>query len=671
MGRDMDDPLRFISAIDSEHFDVFKKRVTRFVMLFMGLLGLLLIIMAYINSRYLGFIGLNYIHIIVYVLFLGVYFFGRSLSTYKQTQVVVYGLLAIAIMGLFSYGATYKAPVFFLTAAVLAALLLNLRQGFYVSVAFILSLFMAMYLFTTQRLVVDIDYALYNASAQTWLSRITTMLSFLILLLFVFHRLQRFLANNLQQVESQNQQLKQINQKLRESQEELRTQYELLEVYDKDHYRLAFFDSLTSLPNREHFITTLEKTINQLRDSDEVLALIQLDIANFSQINQVMGHSTGDKILESIAKRILDAYPNAILTARVGGDEFVILLKEALTQETFKNRMKKIAELIKEPFDLGQFQTRVDVHIGGALYPTHASTSQELIQHTNLAMNQAEKSNSRNPVMFDSMMQKALEDRYLMMNDLRLAKDKGEFILFYQNMFYSNPKRVRGFEVLSRWKSSGHGFVSPLDFIPLLEESGLIVEFGYWIMEQAFQQLNEWNRETGQQLLGSINISPIQLRQYNFIERLVEILEATDTSPESIEIEITESVFIDDLSYVISVLERVRSLGVRLALDDFGTGYSSLSYLRQLPINTLKIDKSFIDALQDEEDSCGLVSSIIQMAHAMDIEVVAEGIETEFQEEFLVHHGCDILQGYFYHKPSPAQSIVFHKGGEKLNTTRN
>lgn len=661
MGRQMENELMFQNPLDSDAFVSFKKKTIRLILLFFALFGFVPILTTYIHSRSLGLQGFSYAIILIYTIFLLVYFLGKNISIYSQTQILIYGFIAIGVIGLFSFGITHVAPVFFLTALMLAALFLNLRQSLLIFFLVITSIVIAMALFITQRLVIPIDYVIYNASIETWVSRITTLISFMLFVLFIIERLRSFLEKNIQNIEHQHQQLMDINERLTASQEELRTQYELLEVYDKDHYRLAFFDSLTALPNREFFMKTLNKTIDELHDHDEVLALIQLDIANFSQINQVMGHSTGDKILVNIARRIESTYPHALLIGRIGGDEFVVLLQEKLTQKDFGRHMQRLVEVIKEPFDLGHFKTRVEVHIGGALYPTQASNAQELIQHTNLAMNQAEKNNSRRPVMFDSRMQESLEDRYLMMNNLRLAKEKGELVLFYQNMFFSNNLRLRGFEVLARWKRSGYGYVSPLEFIPLLEESGLIVEYGYWIIEEAFKQLNTWKRETGQQLLGSINISPIQLRQYNFIERLVEILEATNTSPDSIEIEITESVFIDDLSYVISVLERMRDLGLRLALDDFGTGYSSLSYLRQLPINTLKIDRSFINAIEDEEDSCGLVSSMIQMAHAMDIEVVAEGIETEYQADFLKKNGCDIFQGYLYHRPEPASDIVFHK----------
>jgi diguanylate cyclase (GGDEF)-like protein len=414
----------------------------------------------------------------------------------------------------------------------------------------------------------------------------------------------------------------------------------------------AKFDQLTSLPNRNSIQRELTKWINDLHDSNEVIAVTFMDLDNFKQINDSEGHAFGDSLLIQVAHRIQSLLPKNSYFGRFGGDEFIILLREKSKDITHIDMtLKQIHESLQKAVYLQDHTIYVTASMGVSHYPANARTNEQLIAYADTALYKA-KELGRNRIMFYNLeMKKDFEKQIIIEQGLRDAIYKEQFTLHYQPQFDILTGRTSSLEALIRWTHPELGMISPDEFIPIAESTGRIQEIGDWVMETAIQKISDLNKEFPTINRMAINVSALQLREPLFLIRLKELLEAYEVSPKLIELEITESLLVDGGDDMLSKLKELSLMGISIALDDFGTGYSSLNYLRILPINRVKIDKSFISKVEVDTRLVTIVRSIIDLSHNLGFDIVAEGVETVEQLNLLVEWNVDTIQGYYFSRP--------------------
>ncbi|OGS72610.1 MAG: hypothetical protein A2063_00650 [Gallionellales bacterium GWA2_60_142] len=422
--------------------------------------------------------------------------------------------------------------------------------------------------------------------------------------------------------------------------------------------RLAFYDTLTELPNRRLLLDRLIQSLIASERSGSFGALLFMDMDNFKILNDTQGHDVGDMLLIEVARRLKTSVRESDTVARLGGDEFVVILQglgssELLAANQAEDIAEKIVAALSETYRLGAHEHHSSVSIGVGLFHGRSTTVDELLKRADTAMYQA-KSAGRNAVrFFETDMQKAVESRAMMETALRQAIAKEELQLYYQ-MQVNREQRIVGAEALLRWINEERGFVSPAQFIPLAEESGLILPIGLWVLETACRQLQKWQDSPATRHLQlAVNVSARQFRQPNFVAQIGELLKTYGIDPTRLKLELTESIVLTDVEETVQKMLALKQFGVQFSMDDFGTGYSSLSYLKQLPLNQIKIDQSFVrDIVVDKSDAI-IVKTIIDMSLNFNLEVIAEGVETEEQLEILRENGCQAFQGYLFSKAVP------------------
>jgi diguanylate cyclase (GGDEF)-like protein/PAS domain S-box-containing protein len=427
-------------------------------------------------------------------------------------------------------------------------------------------------------------------------------------------------------------------------------------------HRLAYYDALTQLPNRRLLQDRLSQALAATTRSGLIGALFFIDLDNFKAINDTRGHDVGDQLLVAVAQRLRAAVRGGDTVARQGGDEFVVLmadlsaeLDEAATLA--KHLGEKLRDAIDQPFDLKGYEYHCKISIGVGLFDKN-ETVEELFKHADLALYQAKGAGRNTLRFFDPAMQLALDQRSALEAELRLALLRQQFHLYYQPQM-DGARRVIGVEALLRWQHPERGMVSPGDFIPLAEESDLILPIGQWVMETACAQLKLWEHESLTQALTiAVNVSVRQFRQADFVASVQQILETSRANPALLKLELTESLVLEDVKDTVEKIEAIKRLGVSFSIDDFGTGYSSLSYLTRLPIDQLKIDQSFVRSLPGHKSDETIARTIISMSGGLDMHVIAEGVETEAQLQFLEAHGCQAYQGYLFSRPLPTEALT-------------
>lgn len=428
----------------------------------------------------------------------------------------------------------------------------------------------------------------------------------------------------------------------------------------------AHYDALTELPNRLYFTKLLDNALNQAKAKQHKCAVLFLDLDQFKLINDTMGHNIGDQLLQLVAKRMEGLNLEGTL-GRLGGDEFVILLAELKQTEEAALAAEKIIQAFVSPFQIEENEVYITPSIGISIFPNDGEDRETLLKQADTAMYYAKEQGRNNYRFFTSMLNARIQEKAALGNLLRKALEQKEFCLYYQPQVDIHTGRIKGMEALIRWNSPIKGEVSPGVFIPIAEENGLIVPIGAWVLRSACVQNFKWQKMGYPFLPISVNISARQFREPMFIESIAEVLEETGLTPEWLEIEITESIAMENIENSRKQLNRLKELGVTVAIDDFGTGYSSLKYLRKLSIDTLKIDQSFVQDIGKNENGEAIVIAIIQLAQNLNMKVIAEGVETEAQMSFLKYKGCDEMQGYYYCKPLPAGQIEDFLKKEKVS----
>ncbi len=432
---------------------------------------------------------------------------------------------------------------------------------------------------------------------------------------------------------------------------ELSAKFDELNKNKENMKKLAYTDYLTELPNRAAFTEMLDNIMITLR-SDEVIGIMDIDLDNFKNINDTLGHSYGDELLIDVTYRLKQAMDENDYLARIGGDEFVVLSQNLQDTVSYEEKIKKIKNVFSYPFILSTKEYFVTVSIGVAFAPKDGKTSQTLIKNVDSAMYVAKANGKSTHVYFEYSFNQKLTEKIEMQSELRKALERKEFVLFYQAQMDLDTKKVVGFEALIRWEHPTKGLIYPDEFIYIAEETGLIVPIGKWVLYTACQQLKLWSEEYPD-LTMAVNLSARQFRDKDLVRLVYDVIDETGINPNMLELEITETIALDDIEYTIATIHELKKIGVSFSLDDFGTGYSSMNYLKKLPVSNLKIDRSFLNTVMEDKSDQKIIQAIITLARNLDLFVVAEGVESSEQEMFLKEANCNKAQGYLYSKPVP------------------
>ena len=427
--------------------------------------------------------------------------------------------------------------------------------------------------------------------------------------------------------------------------------------YEQQLLRQANYDILTGLPNRMLALDRLKLALAQARRENSLVGVMFLDLDNFKHINDTMGHDAGDNLLIEAARRVSSCLRGTSTVARLGGDEFLVILPGLTGADATSQVAERILKTFEPAYLLNNQEVFVTTSIGIAIFPTDSDNSGTLLQHADAAMYQAKHRGKSSYSHFVPEMTEVSHDRLQMESRMRRALEQNEFELYFQPIVQTDTGALSSAEALIRWNNASMGMVMPDRFIPLAEETGLIIPIGEWVLHEACHKAMRWREITGTKVGVSVNVSPRQFRDPNFSDIVLKALETSGLEAECLELEITERLILDNTIETAEILKHLDHAGIRLSVDDFGTGYSALSYLKSYPFDTLKIDKSFVQDVLKEQDDASLVRAIINMAHSLGLRVIAEGVEEEAQTHFLQHEGCDYSQGYFYSRPMPEEEF--------------
>lgn len=435
---------------------------------------------------------------------------------------------------------------------------------------------------------------------------------------------------------------------------------------------LAFHDPLTELPNRRLLMDRLDHAFaSSLRNGREG-AVLFIDLDNFKNINDTLGHHIGDLLLQQTAKRLKSCMRMGDTIARLGGDEFVVVLEALSTQRIEAVKQvdaisKKILAVLNLPYQLDTCECRTTSSIGAVLFSDHDHTAEELLKRADIALFQSKNAGRNTLTFFNDEMQTVLNERLVIEKEMRSALENQQFLLYYQ-IQVDSTHRILGAEALIRWLHPERGLLSPAQFISPAEEVGLMLPIGQWVLETACTQLKAWEKSAlTRDLVLSVNVSAKEFRRVDFLTQIKNLLQRQAINPGLLKLELTESILIESIEETITLMNGLKDIGVSFSLDDFGTGYSSLQYLKRLPIDQLKIDQSFVRDITTDKSDQAIVRTIIAMSHSLNIRVIAEGVETKEQRQVLLENGCTEYQGYFFGKPMPIDQFEeFLKRGSKI-----
>lgn len=420
---------------------------------------------------------------------------------------------------------------------------------------------------------------------------------------------------------------------------------------------LAHYDSLTNLPNRVLFVDRLGQALSRAPWRKRFVAVMFLDLDNFKRINDTLGHNVGDLLLKEVAKRLTASVRAGDAVSRLGGDEFTIILADVAQPQHVFNIARMILETVSKPYMLDKHELFLTTSIGISLFPNDGEDSETILKNADTAMYKAKELGKNNYQLYSNEMNIRAIERLSLESNLRHAVEQEEFTLHFQPIIDTKTGDILGAEALIRWQHPTLGIVSPGQFIPLAEETGLIIPIGEWVIRTACAQVKAWQDEGLPPLGIAINLSARQFQQKDLFSSVKSILQPSGFDPKYLELELTESIFLQNVESTTITLRDLHSLGIEISIDDFGTGYSSLSYLKRFPIGTLKIDQSFVRDITSDPDDAAIVNAIIIIAHSLNMKVIAEGVETEDQFQFLREHHCDKVQGFLVSRPLPAEAF--------------
>ncbi|SET28502.1 PAS domain S-box-containing protein/diguanylate cyclase (GGDEF) domain-containing protein [Oceanobacillus limi] len=419
---------------------------------------------------------------------------------------------------------------------------------------------------------------------------------------------------------------------------------------------MAYYDELTDLPNRNFFHKVLQEAVSEAKESGEILSVFFIDLDYFKEINDTLGYTFGDQLLKACGDRLKAFLHMDTFIARMSGDEFLILQRNTPTKEAAVDLAERLIAEFERPIKMGEYEIYTSVSIGISIYPENGTNANDLIKHADSAMYVIKEKHRNNYNLFDSSISENFKMRLTMETELRKALKQGQFELHYQPQKNLNTGKIVGLEALLRWNHPEKGYISPGEFIPLAEKTGLIMEIGDWVLYESCKQNKRWQDQGYEPVIVSVNLSAKQFHQRSLVQKVKDILADTGLDPQYLELEITESMAMAHEDFILNTLHELRKLGVLVSIDDFGTGYSSFKYLSLFPITKLKIDKMFLN--DEQRENKAIVKSIIHMSHSLNMKVIAEGVETLEQLTFLSKARCDEMQGFYLSKPLPAPQLT-------------
>lgn len=420
---------------------------------------------------------------------------------------------------------------------------------------------------------------------------------------------------------------------------------------------LAYHDHLTKLPNRFYFNELIQKQLDNMKQVKHKMAILCFDLDNFKQLNESLGHSMADNVLKTVSEKIRKCIPIDAVIARVSGDEFSILLPNIENIEQVEFISKTILATCNDEVSIEGRSIKTPVSIGVSVYPSHGKDREELVRKANLALDTAKQKGKNNFQLYTEEIKNKFVRKRKLAEDLKYAIENHQFFICYQPIINTMKNKVCSVEALLRWKHPFEGMISPGEFIPISEDNGTIVPIGEWVLRSACFQVKQWQQRGFYDLVLKVNLSVRQFEQENFVEMIANVLKDTSYNPQLLELEITESILMQNTEQTIEILNKLKKLGVKISLDDFGKGFSSLSYLTDFSFDVLKIDRSFIQKVLIDEKSAAIVNTVINLAHQLNLRVVAEGVETEEQFKFLVNNQCEEVQGFFFSHPLPVEDF--------------
>jgi len=421
--------------------------------------------------------------------------------------------------------------------------------------------------------------------------------------------------------------------------------------------RQAHYDLLTNLPNRTTFRDRLTVALAQAGRNRKMLAVLFVDLDRFKTIVDTLGHTIGDQVLRGVAERLGASLEEGDTLARMGGDEFVILLPQINRADRAVRVAQRIIEAIKPPFHFDRNELHITMSIGITLFPYDGEDADTLLKNADTALYRAKEQGRNNYQLYTPAMNARAFERLALENSLRRAVERKEFLMYYQPQIDVRTQTIVGAEALLRWQHPDLGIVYPSEFISIAEETGLITQLGEWVLRTACMQNKVWQKAGLPPITVAVNLSARQFQQQDLVENVARILKETGLDARWLEMEITEGIAMQNADYTNVLLRGLKEMGVRVALDDFGTGYSSLNYLKKFPIDTLKIDQSFVRDLTTDANDAAIANAVIVLAHSLKLKVIAEGVETRQQEAFLLEHHCDLIQGFLFSSPLPAAAF--------------
>lgn len=419
---------------------------------------------------------------------------------------------------------------------------------------------------------------------------------------------------------------------------------------------IATHDELTELPNGIYFTSIAEKYIQLAHKKRESMAFLFLDLDHFKMINHTLGYAIGNQVLQVVAHRLQLIHKERCIVARYGGDEFIILVTKIQSKDQAKTIAQQIMQVLKLPFKVDEHVVQLSASIGMSIYPEHGEECESLISHAEFSLYHA-KEKGDTYQLFSQEVNRAILNRSNLRQALQQAIKRKELYLVYQPIINCKTQCVESVEALLRWNSKDYGPVSPAEFIPIAESSDLILKIGEWVLEQACAQAVRWHQQGLKNLTVAVNLSGRQFRRHDLIPTIAHILDKTKLPAQYLEFELTENTFIETTEHVLATLQKFKNMGIKLSIDDFGTGYSCLSYLKRFPVDKIKIDKVFIHDLAKNPNNAVIIKTIIRLGHHLHLKILAEGVETSFQNKFVVAQGCDYTQGFYFQTPEKPELL--------------
>jgi len=440
-----------------------------------------------------------------------------------------------------------------------------------------------------------------------------------------------------------------------------------LENVGEDFHHLAYTDSLTQLPNRLMFKETLTKYIQVATSDKTKLIVVFIDLDNFKKINDNLGHSKGDLLIQLVAKRMQSILHKKDFLARLSGDEFALLINEPISRENLTAYLNDLQTIINNDFTLGSIKISITASFGASIYPEHSTDPDELLMFADTAMYHVKDTGKKGISFFEISMKNKINKHFEIEKHLSTAWQNGEIFVVYQPQFSATGEKLIGAEALVRWINPDLGFIPPNEFIPVAEHTKLIIPLGEWILKTACCWYVKNASHVGNDFFLSVNVSPVQLLDTEFLNRVKRVLDETSMPPQNLQLEITESQYINSLNYVIHTLNTLKSMGISIALDDFGTGYSTFTYIKDFPFDCIKIDKSFIDEIYNE-DEAPIIKGVLSLIHNLNMIAIAEGVETSIQQNYLIQEDCDVIQGYLLAHPLKEEAFFENEHVKKATS---